>query len=127
MKRKKASILIGILACSIIMAIPVCAKNSQLDVREGDRKSYSTYKDVDSSPSGQCYYVTARTYVGYPVMGHSYAVNGAYSSPYTIMQNKVGGEYSYGEKVYGGIYCILETGPSYMSGSNWHLTGVYCP
>lgn len=125
MKKKGLGILMAMLVCVFAMGIPVFASTSYLDVKEGDRDSYYTYKDTGSAWENY-YYVTPETYVGYPIIAHSMSQNSAIGSPFTEMY-KNGSKYAYDGSAPGGVYYRLESGPSYMSGSGWHLTGRYTP
>lgn len=80
MKLRRILVLAGM--CIGIMAMPVGAKTSQLDVKAGDICSYYTYKDTGSAYENY-YYVTPTTYVGKYIMGNSISKNGKYSSGYT--------------------------------------------
>lgn len=124
MKLRRILVLAGM--CIGIMAMPVGAKTSQLDVKAGDICSYYTYKDTGSAYENY-YYVTPTTYVGKYIMGNSISKNGKYSSGYTLLYRSAS-KYSYGlSEVPGGMYYRLETGPAADTGAGWHLKGRYTP
>lgn len=126
MKKKIIGSMLAVLLLVVTMGASVRADDSYLDVSNGDRCSFYTYKLKDGDP---CYYVTTETYVGYPVMAQSVSKEGI-GSGFTQIEPGIGVRYSYGvgdiEIPYGKM-CMLRTGPSNWSGDNWHVTGRYNP
>lgn len=124
--KKGFGTLIVSTVCAAIMVLPVSASTTRLDVREGDRNSYYTYKDAGQYEYENYFYVTPETYIGSALMGISVSQQGSYSSGWKSIYNKAL-KYQYDVKAPGGIYYRLETGPHAATPANWHLTGWYTP
>lgn len=125
-KKRKICILAAALALAVMAVMPVSAATSWLDVNAGDVYSYYTYKDGGEDWENY-YYVTTDTYVGYPILARSSAQIGNYTSSFTQIEGGAN-SYWYGKiHVPGGINYRITSSPSYLSGSNWHLTGYYTP
>lgn len=124
MKKKSLNAIVAVMALIIVMGMQVCAATTRLDVKAGDVESMRTLKDGGAFWENY-YYVTPERYVGYPVIAHSMSLSGAYTSPFTQMENGAG-RYKYGQEgTPAGIYYKLVAGPSYSSGADWHLEGRY--
>lgn len=125
-KKRRFSILAIALAVVAVMGVPASAARSWLDVSAGDVYSYYTYKDGGADWENY-YYVTTDTYVGFPILARSSSQIGNYTSAFTQIE-KGSDSYWYGKiHVPAGINYRITSSPSYLSGSNWHLTGYYTP
>ncbi|MCI9128275.1 MAG: hypothetical protein HFG28_14125 [Eubacterium sp.] len=124
MKKKIIGSMLAVLLLVVTMKASVRADYSDLDVSNGDRCSFYTYKLNDGDP---CYYVTTTTYVGYPIVAQSVSIDGI-GSVFTQLERGTGVKYSYGcGDIPYGKKCMLRTGPTNWSGDNWHVIGRYNP
>lgn len=121
--RKKIMGIISVCFLLGLMAIPVQAGNSYLNIKANDIYSLKETKDDDEKN----YYVKPTTYTGTFVRVRSRCLPvPAYTSGYNqVIKDYNSHGYGYGRTVAGGyVYQMDGYG---TPGNTWHLVGTWCP
>lgn len=124
MKKKKIASIISLCCLMVgLMAIPVHAYNSEIDIRHGDIYSFVVLKDDGE----ERFYITPKTYTGDYVRVRSRCLdNDASCSAYhQVNRSSATIGYNYGTPVYAGAR--YQADGYGAPASTWHLNGIWCP